>query len=224
MRMGLKRSVRRSLLLMLPAIVAAGLLVVPSALAATSSMALGGLVNAKYYAGQRAIPATVTVPDPTSTAAPLATGTAADNGFFIMLVPSDLTPPTYSDYTVTASALKPVTHADWSSFFTTGSASFEYADNTAAGVSITLVVKNTTVSGTVYKGATKKKLAGVKVAIGKTSAKTSKQGVFTMKIGLWPATKYQIKFSKKGYKTVAKKFTSNPGGSFTFARVHMKKK
>ena len=227
MRMGFKGSTTRLAVVVGLVLLALALVAVPAALAA-GSMTIGGLVHAKYYAGQRGIPATVAAPDPTSVTVPQAllnTTTATDDGFFLMTVPFDGVPSTYSSYTATATALKPVTLVDWSHFFSTGMTPFDYIDGGAVGVSLTMVVKNTTVKGVVRNATTNKAITGAKVVVGNKSFKTKKGGAFKIVIGLWPATKYKATFSKAGFKKSSLSFTSNPGGApVTIAKAYLKKK
>jgi hypothetical protein len=68
------------------------------------------------------------------------------------------------------------------------------------------------------------KVKGVKVTLGKTSFVTLKNGKYTVATQLWPATKYSVTFSKKGYKTLTKKITSSPGGLAQALNVVLKKK
>jgi hypothetical protein len=213
MRLPSKGAIYRRLALVVLAIAVVGLVAVPVALADSSSMILAGLVHGTFYGGQREIAAIVTVPNPTApTGPPLASTQATTDGFFIMVVPFSGLPLYYSDFTVKATALSPKL-ADWSGYFSTGTTAFEFIAGGAVGVRLNMVVKNTTVNGVVTNATTKKALSGVKVAIGNKSAKTSKTGKYSIVIGLWPATKYRVTFSKSGFNSVTKKFTSNPGST-----------
>ncbi len=217
MRSPSKGAIYRRLALVVLAIAVVGLVAVPVALADSSSMILAGLVHGTYYGGQRAIAATVTVPDPTTGPA-LATTQATTDGFFIMVVPFSGLPLYYSDFTVTATALSPKL-ADWSSFFSTGTAPFEFIAGGAVGVRLNMVVKNTKVSGTVWNAKTKKALKGVKVTVGNKSVTTSTKGKYSLAIGLWPATKYRATFAKKGFYSVVKTFSSAPGSGVSVSVV-----
>ena len=211
MRSPFKGAVCRRLVGVALAITAVGLVAVPVALAANPSMTLYGVVYAKYYGGQRALAATVTVPNPTPTESPLATTQASADGLFLTTVAYPL--PTYTGaLTVTATALSPQL-TDWSKLFSTGTASFEFSDGAVVGVPITFTVKNTTVRGTVTTATTKKALKGVKVTVASKSVLTVKRGKYALAIGLWPATKYRVKFAKKGFYSVVKTFSSAPGAS-----------
>jgi hypothetical protein len=212
MRSPSKGAIYRRLALVVLAIAVVGLVAVPVALADSSSMVLAGLVHGTYYGGQRAIAATVTVPDPTTGPA-LATTQATTDGFFIMVVPFSGLPLYYSNFTVTATA----------SFFNTGTAGFEFIAGGAAGVRLNMVVKNTTVSGTVWNAKTTKAMKGVKVTVGNKSVTTSKTGKYSLAIGLWPATKYRATFAKKGFYSVTKTFSSAPGSGVS-VNVALKKK
>jgi hypothetical protein len=228
MRLGSRGSVCRRLLLVALAIVVVGLLAVPVALAANPSMVIAGLVHGQYYGGQRALAATVTVPDPSNpSGAPLATTTTSPDGFFITTV-EFAGPPTYNNsFAATASALgPPPALADWSPYFkvSTATATFTFTPGGTQGVFFNLVVKNTRVSGKVRNAATGRALRGVKIAIvGGKSVKTSKKGKYSVLRGLWPATKYKVKFSKSGFKSVTKKFGSAPGSTAGVSVVLTKK-
>jgi hypothetical protein len=213
MRSPSKGAIYRRLALVVLAIAVVSLVAVPVALADSSSMILAGLVHGTFYGGQREIAAIVTVPDLTApTGPPLASTQATTDGFFIMVVPFSGLPLYYSEFTVKATALSPKL-TDWSGFFSTGSAGFEFSAGGAVGVSLNMVVKNTTVSGTVWNAKTKKALTGVKVTVGNKSVTTSAKGKYSLAIGLWPATKYRATFAKKGFFSVVKTFSSAPGSS-----------
>jgi hypothetical protein len=210
MRSPSKGAIYRRLALVVLAIAVVGLVAVPVALADGSSMVLAGLVHGTYYGGQRAIAATVTVPDPTApTGPPLASTQATTDGFFIMVVPFSDLPLYYSDFTVTATA----------NFFNTGTTPFEFSAGGAAGVRLNMVVKNTTVSGTVTNAKTKKAMKGVKVTVGNKSVTTSTKGKYSLAIGLWPATKYRATFAKKGFYSLVKTFSSAPGSGVSVSVV-----
>ena len=209
MRSPSKGAIYRRLALVVLAIAVVGLVAVPVALADSSSMILAGLVHGTYYGGQRAIAATVTVPDPTMGPS-LATTQATTDGFFIMVVPFSGAPLYYDGFTVTATALSPKL-ANWSGFFSTGTTPFEFSAGGAVGVRLNMVVKNTTVSGTVKNAKTKKAMKGVKVTVGNKSVTTSTKGKYSLAIGLWPATKYRATFAKKGFYSVVQTFSSAPG-------------
>lgn len=223
MRSQSKGPIYRRLALFVLAIVAVGLVAVPVALAASPSMILAGQVDAKYYGGEREIAATVTVPDPSApTGPPLATTKANEDGFFIMTVPFTGLPLYYSEFTVRATALSP-TGTSWSKLFSTTTASFEFSAGGAAGVCLDLVVKNTTVRGTVKNATTRKALSGVTVTVGNQSVTTSTTGKYSTAIGLWPATKYWVTFAKKGFWSVRTRLTSAPGSTVKVS-VFLKKK
>jgi hypothetical protein len=213
MRSRSKGSIYRRLAMVMLAIVVIGLVAVPVAAAPSPKMFLAGEVGARYYGGERQIAATVTVPDPSAPAgSPLATTRANAHGFFIMTVPFTGLPQYYSEFTVRATALSPHGN-DWSKLFSTGTASFEFTAGGAAGVCIDLVVKNTTVRGTVKNATTRKALSGVTVTVDNKSARTSATGKYSIVIGLWPATKYWVTFSKIGFTPVRSLFTSAPGST-----------
>jgi hypothetical protein len=208
-----KGAIYRRLGAVVLAIAVFGLVAVPVALAATPSMIVYGVVYGTYYGGQRPIAATVTVPDPTVPTGPsLAATQASANGLFLMVVPFSGLPLYYSEFTVTATALSP-TAANWSHFFSTGKANFEFSAGGAVGIPLTLVVKKTTVSGTVKNARTKQVLTGVKVTVGNKSVTTSMKGKYSLALGLWPATRYRATFAKKGFDSVVKTFSSAPGSS-----------
>lgn len=219
MRIGFRGSTGRRLLLVGLAVIALCLIAVPVALAANPSMVIGGVVYGKYYGGQRALAAIVSVPGSTSAAV-----TTNRGGFFITRV-NLASPPTYQQsFTPTAAALAPNLTTDWSTYFGTSAASFVFVDGGIGGVSPVLTVRSTRVSGTVRNAATRKALRGVKVTIvGGKVRKTSKKGNYSVVRGLWPATNYKVKFSKSGFKSVVKKFRSAPG-STTSVSVVLKKK
>ena len=65
--------------------------------------------------------------------------------------------------------------------------------------------------GTVRNAATRKVLRGVKITIvGGKARTTSKTGKYSAVRALWPVTNYRIKFSKKGFFSVTKRFFSAP--------------
>jgi hypothetical protein len=223
MRSPSKGAIYRRLGVVVLAIAVLGLVAVPVALGANPSMTLYGVVHGTFYGGQRPIAATVTVPNPTApTGLPLAATRASADGLFIMTVPFSGLPLYYGEFTVTATALSP-TLKDWSHLFSTGRASFEFSAGGAVGIPLTLVVKNTRVSGTVKNAKTTKALKGVKVTVGNKSVTTSMKGKYSLAIGLWPATRYRAKFAKKGFYSVTKTFSSAPGSGVS-VNVALKKK
>ncbi len=217
MRSGSKGSIYRRLALIVLAIAVVGLIAVPFALAAEPTMVVGGLVHGKCYSGTRTMAAVVAVPDPSSTAQPpdtLSTTQSTADGFFLMIVPLPGSPATYADLTITSTALSPAL-ADWSAFFSTGTSSFENIPGGAEGVSLSMVVKNTTVSGVVKSAKTKKAVKGVKVTVGNKTTTTNAKGAYKIVIGLWPATKYAATFAWKGHKKATTPFTSSPNKTVT---------
>lgn len=212
MRSGSKGSIYRRLALIVLAIAVVGLIAVPVALADNSFMIVAGLVHGHYYGGTRPLAATVTVPDPSTTAAPLATTQASSDGLFVTFFTPPL--PQYTDLTVSATAFGPNSNVpDWSGLFSTGTATFENSPGQGVTVSLSMVVKNTTVSGVVKSAKTKKAVKGVKVTVGNKTATTNAKGAYKIVIGLWPATKYKATFAWKGHKKATTTFTSLPGGS-----------
>ena len=208
MRSGSKRSFCRRLVPIAFAIVLVGLIAAPAALAQPSTV-IAGLVSGKYYGGHRPITATVTVPDPSSTSAPplnpSTISEAASGGFFITSVDFTSTPEYNATFAVTATADN----------FNTGASSFEYTGDAfvKTPVLLTLSVQSTRVAGKVKNAVTGKVLRGVKITVvGGKAALTSTKGKYSVTRALWPATKYKIKFSKTGFRSVTKKFLSNPGG------------
>ena len=214
MKSSSKGAIYRRLGAVVLAIAVFGLVAVPVALAATPSMIVYGVVYGTYYGGQRPVAATVTVPDPTvPTGPPLAATQASANGLFLTVVPLSGLLLYYSgEFTVTATALSP-TAANWSHFFSTGKANFEFSAGGAVGIPLTLRVKKTTVSGTVKNARTKQVLTGVTVTVGNKSVTTSMKGKYSLALGLWPATKYRATFAKKGFDSVVTTFSSAPGSS-----------
>ena len=202
MRLGFKRSL----------IVGVAVLVLLAVLA-PAAMAypvhVWGECHGKFYGGVRDLTgATVTVDNPVNPAVPFATTTSGPDGMFDMW--ADLVAPTYSG-TCNVSA----TMIDFNDAHLLG---VPFSDNGidigAAGateaVLLDLVVTNTKVTGTVKNAATRKPLRGVSVKLGNKTVKTNAKGKYTILIGLWPATKYKIKFSKKGFHAQTKSVLSHP--------------
>jgi hypothetical protein len=204
---------KRSLIVGLAVLILAAILA-PVALAANpgTTVVVMGNVEGVYYAGPRELGgAAVSIVDPANpTGPPLFSTTTNESGMFIMSTFLDL--PTYvATWAINGSKAG----------FATDGTTFAYTVppgaviGSAPAIEIHLVVNNTTVSGKVKNAATGKGLKGVKVKLGNKTATTSTSGKYKVVIGLWPGSKYKIKFSKKGFHTATKIITSNPGGTKT---------
>ncbi len=216
MRSGSRGSVCRRLVLVVLALVVVGLVAVPAALAA-DSMVIAGLVEGQYYGGQRPLAATVTVPDPANPGV----GTRQHHGGRERLLHHDRRSAPSPRIVRTG----PDGHGDRARAQQQRARLVgllqhrrRRASRTAparpATVFFNLVVNNTKVSGKVTNAATGRALRGVKVTVvGGKSVKTSKKGRYSLSRALWPATRYKVKFSKSGFKSVTKKFTSAPAST-----------
>ena len=80
-----------------------------------------------------------------------------------------------------------------------------------------LTVKSTRFQVTVKSGS--KRIKGAKVSCFGKRATTNKRGVATLRgLQLKPQTKYTVKITKSGYKTVSFKATSSPGNTVKFTK------
>jgi hypothetical protein len=227
MRMGFKGSTTRLAVLVALVVLALTLVAAPAASAAgTTPCLVFGNVQGHYYGGNHALQGTVDVFN-----GPTKLGEATVfNGIFQLVVDVPL-----PQYAVTLSAtthdLGPIVNSAyaWTTFFTAGTTSGIAPTYTTSGdfaytpgVMLTAQVLPTTVKGTVTDAKTKKALSGVKVVVGNVFALTSK-GKYSATNTLWPG-KNRVTYSKKGYKSVTKTITSNPGGAAVSQNVVLKKK
>lgn len=230
MRMGFKGSTTRLAVLVVLVVLALTLVAAPAASAAgTTPCLVFGNVQGHYYGGNHALQGTVDIYNGTTD---LGEATLF-NGFFQLVV--DVPLPTYqADVELTAKTHdlgpKVGTTYTWTSFFTPGTesgigltytTSYDFAYTT--GVMLTAQVLPTTVNGVVKDAKSKKVLSGVKVVVGNVFGLTSKKGKYTATNTLWPG-KNRVTFSKKGYTSVTKTITSNPGGAQVPVNVVLKKK
>jgi hypothetical protein len=228
MRMGFRGSTTRRLVLVGLAVFALALIAVPLANAApaTTLVNVAGNSEGLFYGGVRELPCQVGIINPAASGPTdpsyyFITTATDESGIYIMS--AYLPVLTYSSFTADAHALAP-----WATFFKSVAVSFtpDYDLSGSVGcksIAFHLRVISTTVNGVVTNATTKKALSGVKVAVGNKSAKTSKTGKYSIVIGLWPATKYRATFSKSGFKSVTKTFTSAPGSTRS-VNVALKKK
>jgi len=190
---GVEGSIYRRLALIVLAIAVVGLIAVPFALAAEPTMVVGGLVHGKCYSGTRTMAAIVAVPTRVQPRSRLTR--SAHSGDRRRLLPDDR-PASWEP-----SHLREPDHHVHRAFagvgrlvgsLSTGTSSFENIPGGAEGVSLTMVVKNTTVSGVVKSAKTKKAIKGVKVTVGNKSATTNAKGAYKIVIGLWrrPSTRH----------------------------------
>ncbi len=208
MSLGFKGSTKRRIILIGLAVFALGLIAAPVAMA-VDGMVLGGITEGKWAGGIKELSAKVSVYAPgvlpsDEGATPLFTTDSTESGMWLMTVTG--VPPTYyADFPIYAFA----------DHFNMATSSFTYIPGGAGTAGdLQLTVLNTTISGTVKAKGSGKVLKGVKVLVlNKVRATTPKTGKYSVKIGLWPASHYTIKFVKTGYRTVKKTITSNPGGS-----------
>ena len=224
MRMGFKGSTTRLAVLVALVVLALALVAAPAASAAgTTPCLVFGNVQGHYYGGNHALAGTVDIKN----GATVIGEATVFNGIFQLVV--DVPLPQYTvPLNGTTKDLGPGNL--WTCFFTAGtqanidptytlSGDFAYTP----GVTLTAQVLPTIVNGKVTDAKTKKVLKGVKVVVGNVFALTSSKGKYTATNTLWPG-KNRVTYSKKGYKSVTKTITSNPGGAAVSQNVVLKKK